>query len=80
MYLVAVSDATSDAEQQIMDNIVRYALSELATILMVRYQAHRVDYLVPAEELAQFAQAIEMVARSGRSFGKEVVAHEDESA
>ena len=75
LYLVVVSDA----EQQVLDNIVRYAASELSTILMAKYQTHRIDYLVHAEELAHFAQAIEMEALSGRSFGKEVVAHVDES-
>uniref|UniRef100_A0AAV1U680 Polyprotein n=1 Tax=Peronospora matthiolae TaxID=2874970 RepID=A0AAV1U680_9STRA len=46
---------------------------------MAKYETHRVDYLVHAEELAHFAQAIEMEARPGRFFGKEVVAHVDES-
>lgn len=76
LYLVAVSDAAGGAEQQVLDNIVRYASPELSTILMAKYDTHRVDYLVQAEELAHFAQVIEMEARSGLSFGKEVVAHE----
>ena len=59
---------------------MRYASSELSTIRMAKYQTHRIDYLVHAEELTHFAQAIEMKSRSGRSFGKEVVAHVDESA
>ena len=60
LYLVAVSDAAGGAEQQVLDNIVRYASSELSTILMAKYETHHVDYLVHAEELAHFAQAIEM--------------------
>ena len=52
LYLVAVSDAAGGAEQQVLDNIVR------STILMSKYQTHRIDYLVHAEELAHFAQAI----------------------
>ena len=79
LYLVSVSDAAGGAEKQVLDNIVRYASSELSTILMEKYQTHRIDYPVHAEKLAHFAQAIEMEARSGRSFGKEVVAHVDES-
>uniref|UniRef100_A0AAV1VE91 CCHC-type domain-containing protein n=1 Tax=Peronospora matthiolae TaxID=2874970 RepID=A0AAV1VE91_9STRA len=79
LYLVAVSDAAGGAEQQVLDNIVRYASPELSTILMAKYETHRVDYLVHAEELAHFAQAIEMEARPGRFFGKEVVSHVDES-
>uniref|UniRef100_A0AAV1TGU4 CCHC-type domain-containing protein n=1 Tax=Peronospora matthiolae TaxID=2874970 RepID=A0AAV1TGU4_9STRA len=78
LYLVAVSDAAGGAEQQVLDNIVRYASPELSTILMAKYETHRVDYLVHAEELAHFAQAIEMEGRPGRFFGKEVVAHVDE--
>ena len=62
-----------------MENIVRYASSELSTILMAKYQTHHIDYLVHAEELAHFAQAIEMEARSGRSFEKAVIADVDES-
>ncbi|CAI5725772.1 unnamed protein product [Peronospora destructor] len=79
LYLVAVSDAAGGAEQQVLDNIVRYASPELSTILMAKYETHRVDYLVHAEELAHFAQVIEMEARPGRSFGKEVVAHVEDS-
>ena len=47
---------------------------------MLKYQTHRIDYLVHTEELGHFEQAIEMETRSGRSFGKEVVVHMDESA
>ena len=47
-YLVAVSYADSGAEQQVLDNIVRYASSDLSTILMAKYQTHRVEYLVHA--------------------------------
>uniref|UniRef100_A0AAV1VBC4 Uncharacterized protein n=1 Tax=Peronospora matthiolae TaxID=2874970 RepID=A0AAV1VBC4_9STRA len=62
LYLVAVSDAAGGAEQQAMDNIVRYASSELSIILLAKFQMYRIDYLVHAEELAHFAQAIEMEA------------------
>ena len=64
LYLVAVSDETDGEEQQVLDNIVRYPSPDLAMILMERYQTHRVDYFVHAEELSHFAQAIEMEARS----------------
>ena len=47
---------------------------------MAKYQTHRVDYLVQAEELAHFAQTIEMESRSGLAFGKEVVEHVEDSA
>ena len=46
---------------------------------MAKYETHRVDYLVHAEELAHYAQAIEMEALPGRFFGKEVADHVDES-
>ena len=79
LYLVAVSDACGGADAQVLDNIVHYASSELHTVLMAKYDGNRVDYLTQAEELAHFAQAIEMEARPGRFFVKEVVAHVDES-
>ena len=47
-------------EQQVVDNIVRYASPELSTIRMAKYQIYRLDYLVNAEELVHFAQKIEM--------------------
>ena len=46
---------------------------------MAKYETNRVDHLVHAEDFAHFAQAIEMEARPGRFFGKEVVAHMGES-
>ena len=76
---LAASNAAGGAELHVLDNVVRYASPELSTILMEKYETHRVDYLVHAEELAHFAQAIEMEARPGHFFGKEVVAHVDES-
>ena len=45
LYLVAFSDAVGDAEQQVLDNIVRYASPDLSTILMAKYETHRVNYL-----------------------------------
>lgn len=52
LYLVAFSDAAGGAEQQVLNIIVRYASPDLSTILMAKYETHRVDYLVHAEELA----------------------------
>ena len=49
LYLVAVSDADGGAEHQVLDNILRYASLEVSTILMAKYETHRVDYLVHAE-------------------------------
>ena len=70
LYLVTVSDAAGGAEQQVLDSIVRYASPELSTILMAKYDTHHMDYLVHAEELAHFAQAIEMEARPDVSLEK----------
>ena len=79
LYLIAVSDAAGGTEQQVLNNIVRFASPHLSTILMAKYETQRVDYQVHAEYLAHFAQAIEMTARPGRFFEKEVVAYVDES-
>uniref|UniRef100_M4BYR8 CCHC-type domain-containing protein n=1 Tax=Hyaloperonospora arabidopsidis (strain Emoy2) TaxID=559515 RepID=M4BYR8_HYAAE len=46
---------------------------------MAKYDMHRVNYLVHAEEMAHFAQAIELEAQSRRSFVREFVVHVDES-
>ena len=54
LYLVAVRDAAGGVKQQVSDNIVRYASPELSTILMAKYETHRVDYVVHAKELAHF--------------------------
>uniref|UniRef100_A0AAV1VBX8 Integrase catalytic domain-containing protein n=1 Tax=Peronospora matthiolae TaxID=2874970 RepID=A0AAV1VBX8_9STRA len=68
LYLVAVSDACGGADSNVLDNIVRYASAELSTVLMAKYDTSRVDHLAHAEELAHFAQSIELDARSSRSF------------
>uniref|UniRef100_A0AAV1UQE0 CCHC-type domain-containing protein n=1 Tax=Peronospora matthiolae TaxID=2874970 RepID=A0AAV1UQE0_9STRA len=75
LYLVAVSDACGGADSNVLDNIVRYASAELSTVLMVKYDTSRADHLAHAEELAHFAQSIELDARSSRSFGRDVVSH-----
>ena len=44
--------AGGGAEQQVLDNIIRYASPELSTILMAKYKTHRHDLFVHAEKLA----------------------------
>lgn len=44
--IVAVSDAAGEAEQQVLDNIARYASSELSTIITANYQIHRAKYIM----------------------------------
>ncbi|CAH0473989.1 unnamed protein product [Peronospora belbahrii] len=68
LYLVAVGGAAGGAEQQVLDNIVLYASLELSTIMMASYRTHRLDYLMHDEELAHFAQTIEMDSRSEHDF------------
>ncbi|GAB9471347.1 unnamed protein product, partial [Globisporangium polare] len=75
LYLVAVSDATGGAEALVLENIVQYASLELRHVMMAKYDHNRIDFLCHAEELAHFAQAVEIDSRGGKAFGKEVVAH-----
>lgn len=78
LYLVAVSDACGGADQQVLDNIVHYASTELSTVLVAKYDNSRVDYLRQAEQLAHFAQSVELESRKGRALGRDVVALVDE--
>ena len=72
--LVAVCDACGrGAEAQVLDNIVHYASRELSTVLMAKYNNRRYDYSRQAEEMARFAQAIEIDNKTGRTLGREVV-------
>ncbi|CAH0483069.1 unnamed protein product [Peronospora belbahrii] len=60
LYLAAVCNACGGgAEAQVLDNIVRYASSELSTVLMAKYNNGRYGRLRQVEELAHFAQAVE---------------------
>ena len=43
--MVAVSDACGGADQQVLNNIVHYASTELSTVLMAKYDNLRVDHL-----------------------------------
>ncbi|GAB9476474.1 unnamed protein product [Globisporangium polare] len=78
LYLVAVSDATAGAETPVLENIVQYASLELRHVTVAKYDHNRIDYLCHAEELAHFAQAVEIDSCGGKAFGKEVVAHVSE--
>ena len=78
LYLVAVSDACGGADQQVLDNIVHYASTELSTVLMAKYDNSRADFLRQAEELAHFAQSVELESRKGRALGRDVVAFVNE--
>ncbi|CCI11395.1 unnamed protein product [Albugo candida] len=79
LYLVAVSDACGGADAQVLEKIVHYASTELRTVQMAKYDGSRPDYLAQAEELAHFAQSVELDTRSTTSFGKDVVTHVAES-
>ncbi|CCI48058.1 unnamed protein product [Albugo candida] len=75
LYLVASSDARSGAEALVLKNIVQYASPDLSHVLMAKYDDNRMDYLLHAEELAHFAQAIKTGVRGGKATGKDVLLH-----
>ena len=54
-----------------LDNIVHHASPELMNVMRARYDPTRSDYLSHADELAHFAQSIEL---GSGSIGREVVA------
>ncbi|CEG45307.1 Zinc finger, CCHC-type [Plasmopara halstedii] len=57
-----------------LDNIIHYSSCELLTVLMAKYEARRLDFLVQAEELAHFAQSVKSDPRGPASSGKDVIA------
>ncbi|KAG3033372.1 hypothetical protein PC120_g1949 [Phytophthora cactorum] len=75
MYLVAVSEACGGgANYLVLNNIVQYASVELRTVLMVKVEAARTDYLQQAEVLAHFDQSWGLEPSRHRNLGREVVA------
>ena len=73
--MVAVCDACGGgAEAQVLDNIVHYASADLTTVSMTKYNNDRHDHLRQAEELAHFAQSVELEKKTGRTLGSELVA------
>ena len=69
--MVAVSEARGGADSLVLDNIVHYASPDLQNVMRANYDPNRQDYLSHAEELAHFAQTIEL---GSGSIGREVVA------
>ena len=69
--MVAVSDAGGVEDSLVLDNIVYHASPELMSVMRAKYDPTRSDYLRHAEELAHFAQSIEL---GSDSIGREVVA------
>ncbi|OWZ17990.1 hypothetical protein PHMEG_0007990, partial [Phytophthora megakarya] len=74
MYLVAISEACGNsADYLVLDNIVQYASADLRTVLTAKVDGSRTDYLLHAEDLAQFAQSWEIETGKGKNFGCDVV-------
>lgn len=63
LYMVAVSNARGGTDSLVLDNIVHHASPELMNAMRTKYDPTRVDYLHHAEELARFAQSIELGRR-----------------
>ncbi|CAI5716841.1 unnamed protein product [Hyaloperonospora brassicae] len=75
LHMVAVCDACGGgAEEKVLDNTVHYASADLTTVLMAKYNNDRRDHLRQAEELAHFAQSVELENKTGRTLGRELVA------
>ena len=71
LYMVAVSDESGGADSLVLDNIVHHASPELMNVMRAKYDPTRVDYLRHAEDLAHFAQSIEL---GSGAIGCEVIA------
>uniref|UniRef100_A0AAV1TP71 Uncharacterized protein n=1 Tax=Peronospora matthiolae TaxID=2874970 RepID=A0AAV1TP71_9STRA len=60
LYMVVVSDAHKGADSLMLDNIVHHASPDLKNVMRAKDDPTRVAYLRHAEELAHFAQSIEL--------------------
>ena len=69
--MVAFSDARGGDDSLVLDNIVHHASPDLMNVMRAKYEPTRTDYLHQAEELAHFAQSIEL---GSGAMGREVVA------
>ena len=58
--MVAVSDARGGVDSLVSDNIVHHASPDLMSVMRAKYDSTRLNYLRHAEELAHFAQSIEL--------------------
>ncbi|DAZ97926.1 TPA: hypothetical protein N0F65_007267 [Lagenidium giganteum] len=63
--MVAVRDAVSGSEAQVLENIVQYAALALRGLLMAKLDPRRLDHLRHAEELAKFARMYEAGGANG---------------
>ena len=71
IYMLDVNDAREVADMLVLDNIVHHASPELMSVMRAKYDPTRVDYLRHGEELAHFAQSIEL---GSGEIGREFVA------
>ena len=62
--MIAVSDARGGADTLVLDDIVHHASPELMNVMRAKYDSSSVNYLRHAEELAPFAQLIELGSRA----------------
>ena len=72
LYLTAVSDACGGMDNLVLQGIVNYADPSMRMTMMSRLDVHRPDSLPQAEELAQFAQQVEIESLV-KNLGRDVV-------
>ncbi len=66
-----VSHATGGTPELVLDSIVKYASPEMRSALMARANMVTTDWLLQAESLANFSQAMALEERLARGPGRE---------
>lgn len=70
LYMVVVIDACGGADSLVLDNIVHQVSLELMDVMWAKFDPTRSDYMCLDEELARFAQLIDL---DSFAFGREIV-------
>ena len=79
IYLTEVSHASGGHPELVLESIVKHASSDMRPMLMAKVNMDSNDYLVQAERLSNFAQAMTLEDRVPRNLGREVNAIEEDS-
>jgi hypothetical protein len=72
IYLVEVSHASGGLPNLVLESIVKYAAPDMRQMLLARADLESNDWLLQAERLANFAQAMTLDERPSRALGREV--------
>jgi hypothetical protein len=74
LYLTALMHASDTGPKLVLESVLKYAAPHLKFALLSRFNPARTDYLNHAQELVVWAQELEDDDKTGKTFGKDVVA------